>query len=484
MAKTLEEEKKRGDRLSEQNVKLLKSLDEEKLSVNSLRMEVAKLEIDFKSTKAQLDELKVNDAQKITRMEIDRDKEVLTIRETQDTELQRFQNDRKTMQDALSARTIELRKLQRELNEANSSLQNEKIRRQELEVEAKSLSERLEIEQTSKSSKLMDLLDVAYRGQEDGEIGSKMEEIRRELIATFQQKEKESVETIDKMTSEISRLTQANRTMYEKFSQMRYELEDNLPNSTILTELPKDKDLAARNETDVEAKLRVEFEALKRKLQERSSELSLQQEKNLQIGETYKKNVTDLEKKSSQLLSENAILKHERERLIKEAESSAISRGTADPATLRKMEELQSTLLNQMNELKSGTSIGASVNGISAEAQTRISQLENDNQKLKRVLSQNRRNSVKVEAPPLNNDKVIADLKEEISILRKNLSSALNGTFGEKDILVALEATERKCAQLSTEKMVLEEELTQYKTFMTKEISKYKAQIQKLKRGK
>ena len=32
---------------------------------------------------------------------------------------------------------------------------------------------------------------------------------------------------------------------------MRYELEDNLPNSTILTELPQDKDLKLKTETEV-----------------------------------------------------------------------------------------------------------------------------------------------------------------------------------------------------------------------------------------
>jgi hypothetical protein len=41
-----------------------------------------------------------------------------------------------------------------------------------------------------------------------------------------------------------------------------------------------------------------------------------------------------------------------------------------------------------------------------------------------------------------------------------------------------------KCAKLNTDKIVLEEQLEQYKTFMNKEMSKYKAQIQKLKRGK
>jgi hypothetical protein len=69
---------------------------EEKRSVNNLRMEVAKLEIDYKGTKTQLDQVKALDDQKITRLEIDRDKEVLTIRETQDSELQRHQIERRS----------------------------------------------------------------------------------------------------------------------------------------------------------------------------------------------------------------------------------------------------------------------------------------------------------------------------------------------------------------------------------------------------
>ncbi len=69
---------------------------EEKRSVNSLRMEVAKLEIDYKGTKTQLDQVKALDGQKMTRLEIDRDKEVLTIRETQDSELQRHQIERRS----------------------------------------------------------------------------------------------------------------------------------------------------------------------------------------------------------------------------------------------------------------------------------------------------------------------------------------------------------------------------------------------------
>ncbi len=58
------------------------------------------------------------------------------------------------------------------------------------------------------------------------------------------------------------------------------------------------------------------------------------------------------------------------------------------------------------------------------------------------------------------------------------------GTFGESGLFKNLEAAERKVAELKTDKIVLEEELAEYKIFMTKEISKYKAQIQKLKREK
>jgi hypothetical protein len=61
--------------------------------------------------------------------------------------------------------------------------------------------------------------------------------------------------------------------------------------------------------------------------------------------------VSHLEKKATLLLQEKTILQHEKERLIIESENLAVTRGTADPATLRKMEELQNTILGQMSKL-------------------------------------------------------------------------------------------------------------------------------------
>jgi hypothetical protein len=71
----------------------------------------------------------------------------------------------------------------------------------------------------------------------------------------------------------------------------------------------------------------------------------------VQIGETYKKNVSHLEKKATLLLQEKTLLQHEKERLVIESENLAVTRGTADPVTLRKMEELQNTILGQMSKL-------------------------------------------------------------------------------------------------------------------------------------
>ena len=176
--------------------------------------------------------------------------------------------------------------------------------------------------------------------------------------------------------------------------------------------------------------------------------------------------------------------------MIKEAENSAVSRGTADPVTLRKMEELQNTLMGQMAELKGGMGSGgpggggSGDGGVSADGQARISQLESENQKLKRFVSNAKMRKASVSLNAGVSDEALIELKEENAKLKTQLGEALNGTFGESNLLKSLEAAEKKCAQLSTDKAVLEEELSQYKTFMTKEISKYKAQIGKLKRGK
>ena len=80
--------------------------------------------------------------------------------------------------------------------------------------------------------------------------------------------------------------------------------------------------------------------------------------------------------------------------------------------------------------------------------------------------------------------KALEELKEENAKIKEKLSEVLSGTFGESGLLKSLEEAEKKNAQLHTDKIVLEEQLGQYKTFMTKEIAKYKAQIQKLKRAK
>ncbi len=187
------------------------------------------------------------------------------------------------LQEMIQNLTIESRKHQRGLDELRVSLTSEKLRAQELEIETVSLNERLEFEQSTKTKKMLSLLDVAYRDNESGELGSKMEEIRQELIATFQGKENEYLNTIQKLRTCVAQTTQLNRVLSENFLKMRYELEDHMPTSTVLTELPKEKDLKMATETEREEQLRLELDSVRKKLQERLSELSMQQEKNLQV---------------------------------------------------------------------------------------------------------------------------------------------------------------------------------------------------------
>lgn len=400
------------------------------------QLELQSVVVSFETRKLELDK----NTQDFAR---ERDTEMFSLKKTMENELKRVQTQRDEQVEKTKSLEASLRHSERQLSQIETALARQSEEQLELTAENAKLSEQLYAQQDLYRSKLLKYMDLTQTPEseqdettteppieseesattETTKIDSMREELTHELVETFREKERENITSIDNYRRRNHEIVRKNRLLYEKFRELRYILQDMSPEGVALPDLPEETELKAGEVSELEAEIEKELIIMREKLRHVQSELSLQQEKNLQIAESYKAIVARLEKNNLEMTDKVVKLENERDRL-----ENLVKKSTSGPdeATLDQMKKMQEQMLEKMQS---------------------SSQVEN--------------------------------LKTECENLRKKLRENGNNQSGEE-----LADAERRYAELMTKYVMAEQELETYKKHMKDTTIRLKNRITELEAGR
>lgn len=281
------------------------------------------------------------------------------------------------------------------------------------------------------------------------ELENRRQELTQELLSTCKAKESEALVLVSDFRRKNHELIRKNRMLYEKFRQLRYALEDLTPlssssTSSTLPDLPDESELTSSQTSEFELEMEQENAQLREKCAHLQHEFAQHQEKHLSAAESYQGIVMELEKNAAALRQTLVKLENERDGLQLRLEAKVRQEKDTSPKTdvenskndetLRQMKEMQSMLMEKMQELRDTKS----------EDNRQNQTLRHENEQLK--------------------DKLTRSSSGRISLNQSQ----------------ELEDAERRCAELMTKQVMAVKELESYKKYMKQHTLKLTSRISEL----
>ena len=309
-----------------------------------------------------------------------------------------------------------------------------------------------------------------------------------DLIKTYKDRENKISQDIESMRAKNAEVVRKNMFLYNKYNSLKDILEDVTPDkSKIPLDLPKESDIKV-TASELDLKRESELRSLRGVVKQMQSEMSAQQDKNVQVSETYRQMVHEMEGRMKELAGKLNIVSSEKERLEKEKLDER------DGETLKQIEDMQQNIIEQLSSIKpgrvgTGSDEGAG-GGMSQKERDELHELRRFKRKQQKA---NKGSSGKENTVDENAKKEVFALKAEVSRLQRKVEmQAVAGGEGsnigagdagsEETLRAALQTKERRIAELETKHIRLEEELANYKTYMDQTVRKYKRTIKDLKK--
>ncbi|KAH9070155.1 hypothetical protein Ae201684P_002525 [Aphanomyces euteiches] len=258
------------------------------------------------------------------------------------------------------------------------------------------------------------------------------EVIVNEVVRSFQAKENELMETVESLHNRNATLDSRLDMVLSLAVKLRRILEDN---HVKCDDIPLDLDNWSEELAAGHAKYDDEFKMLRAKYESIQQELRVQLEKNIHTAEAYKAMLAEKEKDQQQLRTELTFATTERDRLQLLLDKYA--KGNVNEEMIR----MQETLLKQIQDLRN------------------------------------------VQMPQVDNNSTLQsgvnELKQENAMLKEQLKGLQPSTFSRSQMLV-FEETERRCVELTTKTIMLQEEVNSLKNLLKTTIAKYQRRIDEM----
>jgi len=494
---------------------------------DQLRNEKTRLELDLKHSTIALESRKLETDKNTEDFSRERDAELYDMKKRHELEVTRAATEKAALQSQHSTLQAQLRQEQRKTIEFQAALERKGQEELKLTTENSELRQSSQVLADNFRVKLLQYIQEADHADSDG---SKQQNMLDELLATYQGKEGELTSQVDELRQRNHEVVRKNRLLYEKFKAIRYQLEDLNP-GTQLPDLPDEKDIRSGDPTELEAEMERETKLMSDKVRSTQSELTKQQEKALQMAETFRITIAGLEKKCVELAAAATKLQSENVELQQRV-STTDNGGNQNATALAQMKELQQTLLQQMAEIKTAQSEAAQ-KALQAPAQQPavpqyvdqelVDNLKRENSKLKDKVQdaeslvddlqsklkraekrvdkaesqveqyKDQASSSPAPAPAASVDTEPAEFTfttSEADLVKmktmgaqiEDLNKKLLAQRGASDVAKELGEAERRCAEYVSRNAMLEEELKSFKNYMQNVTTKYKKQIAKLKK--
>jgi len=333
---------------------------------DQLRNEKARLELDLQHSTIAFESRKLETDKNSEEFARERDAEVYDMKKRHEGEVHRSVAEKSTLQEQNSTLMSQLRQQQRKTTELHTAL--ERKTQEELRVAAENgelvqsnsaLAENYRaklLQYIQENASEVQVHQVALEGENmHSNSSSSNTNMLDELLATYQSKEAEMATQVDDLRQRNHEVVRKNRLLYEKFKAVRYQLEDLNP-GTVLPDLPEERDIRSGDPTELEAEMERETKLMVDRVRSSQSELTKQQERALQMAETFKATIAGLERKCQDLGAIKALLGQEKvdlqQRLVAAESGGGGGSSAGNEAALSQMKELQDKLMDQMTDIK------------------------------------------------------------------------------------------------------------------------------------
>jgi len=314
-----------------------------------------------------------------------------------------------------------------------------------------------------------------------------------DLIKTYKDRESKISQDLEQMRVQNAEIVRKNTFLYNKYNSLKDILEDVAPDKNkVPVDLPKESEIKV-TASELEMQKENELRGLRSVVKQMQNEMSTQQDKNVQVSETYRQMVQEMEGRMKDLAQKLSIVTNEKERLEREKVEER------DGETLKQIEDMQQNIIEQLSSIKGveGGSVGGDA-GMSQKEREELHELRRFKRKHKDATGkgkgkENSKSGIGEEARAAMKENF--GLKEEIKRLQRKLETMAafegGGDFGaggggaigsgEQHLRDQIMDRERKIAELETKNVMLSEELSNYKSYMDSTVKKYKKTIKALK---
>ena len=453
---------------------LIEQLREQKSVAEEMRTEKVRIELEFQRAGVEFDIKKLELDQNTQEFSRERDAALQGIKRATEAEMKRAETEKDEYKEHVKTLEIQYRQQQRRIVELQTALQ----RKTEEGLAAASSTTNLQAKIGTLAENYRVKLLQYIRDEdesEDSDNRSKQQRILQELLGTYQQNERDLTAKTEMLRQKHHDVLRKNRLLYEKFKEIRYQLEDYSPGSQV-PDLPDENELRSGDPSELEQEMERDCVQLREKVRHFQGELSIQQEKALQDAEAHRRNMESFQKQVPELTGQVGRLNAEKQQL--QAELSAASQGRQDGqshAYMKQMQELQQTLMSQIDELRQTRAQPvAAPPPPPGPAQDRP-ELLRELEKLHKWKHDAENSALQAPKRAEHDHSEVKALKETLEDLSNKLKEARGGTSaGLADQLVTVE---KRCAQLMSKNAAYAEEIEGYKVFMDMQRQK----IQKLK---
>ena len=452
--------------LREREAQLEAELQRERVTHEDTRAAKIKAELELERAHVGFEQKRLDHDRSTAEFLREKDGEIIEARRASEQELQRLRAEKEQMTETLKALGSEKRHEERRARDLETELQRKKADAAEAASAADAARAQLEELRTKFRERLVEqLVPEDAAGDDAGDAGGGAAAARdgasasaasSSIIESYAQRERALTSELEATSAAQRELLRKNRLLYDTCARLRDELEDTsgkpapIPSEAELTVPKSDEEFAAEAEAS----------QLQARLHETQTELSLQQQKALQVADTFQQMIKSLEARTHALTEEKARLAADGARLTEEL------RLYKDKASIEKLESSQAGLAQQLSSLESTL---ATSNGDLAHQYGAGGGGDDASALRARMAQQQRELSLKTDEC-LQLKQQLSDARAEAQQLRRRLKS--EGAGGGADPAQLAEAEKRNYALMSRN-AALEEELRQYREYMKATVARY-----------
>ena len=342
--------------LREREAQLEAELQRERVTHEDTRAAKIKAELELERAHVGFEQKRLDHDRSTAEFLREKDGEIIEARRASEQELQRLRAEKEQMTETLKALGSEKRHEERRARDLETELQRKKADAAEAASAADAARAQLEELRTKFRERLVEQLvpeDADGGGGDDGgdagggaaaaRDGASASAASSSIIESYAQRERALTSELEATSAAQRELLRKNRLLYDTCARLRDELEDTsgkpapIPSEAELTVPKSDEEFAAEAEAS----------QLQARLHETQTELSLQQQKALQVADTFQQMIKSLEARTHALTEEKARLAADGARLTEEL------RLYKDKASIEKLESSQAGLAQQLSTLES-----------------------------------------------------------------------------------------------------------------------------------